>query len=583
MRAEFFHRLRQASPGEIGYRLQRVVRTARLRHLVRGGRRPFSIPEIGRSDAARLRPPALRESGIPETGRFAYEGGFPWLEFERACQGRFVSDVPFPDPEPDIRAVWEPARLQEESRLLAGSYATRESRRLAKDRILQWIRKNPFLRGPHYLSAMECGLRILPFLLCLRKCELDSRAFRTVCDAIYEHGWWISRNLSLHASVGNHTICEGFGLVLAGALFGGTSEGRRWFQTGHDLLNREIGRQILPDGGPEEQSFAYHRMVLDLFWLARDFMARNRLPDCGNWSPRLKAGESFLAAFGPVPSVGDSDGGHAVGPGMEPERETPPPTAAKRIFFPNAGYTVVRDAGWRLVFDHGPLGMPPLYNHGHADALSILLDWRDRPFLVDPGTYRYNGVPQWRRYFKSTRAHNTVTIDGEDQAVQKTGFVWAAPYSTRLDRIENFGAFHLLRATHDGYSRLHGAVRHHRTAVFKADVGVVLYDTFSGAGKHEFEINFHLHPEVVAEENSDGYRLSFGDASLFLRSSLGRGLSVVAGSKQPIRGWHSFGYGNLTETRVLTGTQRGRAEEVTFTTWISSNPERAVPVNFPME
>ena len=60
--------------------------------------------------------------------------------------------------------------------------------------------------------------------------------------------------------------------------------------------------------------------------------------------------------------------------------------------------------------------MAPLYNHGHADALSVTLSLGETPFLIDPGTYRYNGVPDWRRYFKGTRAHNTICIDEQDQA-----------------------------------------------------------------------------------------------------------------------------------------------------------------------
>ena len=70
-------------------------------------------------------------------------------------------------------------------------------------------------------------------------------------------------------------------------------------------------------------------------------------------------------------------------------------------------------------------GMPPLYNHGHADALSITLSVGGKETLVDPGTYRYNGEPEFRKYFKGTRAHNTVTIDGLDQAVQETGLFGA--------------------------------------------------------------------------------------------------------------------------------------------------------------
>ena len=97
---------------------------------------------------------------------------------------------------------------------------------------------------------------------------------------------------------------------------------------------------------------------------------------------------------------------------FSPKRPKIYPINGEVNVFKDSGYTIIKIINnFTFTFDHGPLGMAPLYNHGHADALSITLSKDDRPILIDPGTYRYNGVPEWRRYFKGTRAHNTVTID----------------------------------------------------------------------------------------------------------------------------------------------------------------------------
>ena len=103
-----------------------------------------------------------------------------------------------------------------------------------------------------------------------------------------------------------------------------------------------------------------------------------------------------------------------------------------------------------------PLGMAPFYNHGHADALSITLSKNGKPFIVDPGTYRYNGVPRWRRYFKGTRAHNTVTIDDQDQAIQETSFIWSHPYEARLTAYQEENGDIFYHAVHDGYTAIDG-------------------------------------------------------------------------------------------------------------------------------
>ena len=49
--------------------------------------------------------------------------------------------------------------------------------------------------------------------------------------------------------------------------------------------------------------------------------------------------------------------------------------------------------------------------HGHADALSLVLNVGGTEILKDPGTCVYNGSPEWRDFFRSTHAHNTIVVD----------------------------------------------------------------------------------------------------------------------------------------------------------------------------
>ena len=56
--------------------------------------------------------------------------------------------------------------------------------------------------------------------------------------------------------------------------------------------------------------------------------------------------------------------------------------------------------------------------------------------LVDPGTYCYHGEPEWRSYFRSTRAHNTIEVDGVDQAVEAGPFMWSTHADAVVDRTE---------------------------------------------------------------------------------------------------------------------------------------------------
>jgi hypothetical protein len=395
-----------------------------------------------------------------------------------------------------------------------------------------------------------------------------------VLASLYHHAWWIEKRLSIYSSLGNHTICESVGLVFAGAVFGESNEGKAWLSTGIRMLDQELVHQILSDGGPAEQSINYHRFVLDLYWLTIDFLESNHFFDCSAWKPRLLAGEGFfhalLDASGKPSSIGDSDDGHAIAPGISPKRGTPVSNSETSVTFPDTGYTVIRKPNhFLLTFDHGPLGMAPLYNHGHADALSITLSVNGEKLLIDPGTYRYNGVPEWRRYFKGTRAHNTVTIDGQDQAIQETGFIWSHPYTTKLVRRDQTEGGLELEAWHDGYARLNKhPVIHTRRLQYDDDVTIITKDSFVGKGVHEFELNFHLHPDCRVFSENGIWTIQNKNASIYLTLLSPGSFQEVSGKTDPILGWYSPAYNLKQECSVLQVKQTGTPEQIVFITAI---------------
>lgn len=496
--------------------------------------------------------------------------------------------TPLPDDGPDIRSLWEPARLQHVTNLLMAQHQPHFRGRVsaiqnsAKEALFGWLRENPFPSGIYYSCAMECGLRIPVLLRALLELpNLDAMDRSRLLQALFEHGSLIRNKLSLFSSLGNHTVAESLGLIMAGRVFAESRAGRDWLKTGTGLLEQECEHQILADGGPAEQSLSYHRMVLDLYWLAVHFLEMNRIHDLTGLKPRLLAGESFLQAMGdPLPSIGDSDDGHAVAPGANPVRPAQTATLATDspdlTTFPDTGMTVVRlPSHIRLTFDHGPLGMAPLFNHGHADALSITLYRARLPFLVDSGTYRYNGNPIFRAYFKGTLAHNTISIDGQDQARQVTGFIWDKPYwiQSSSDR-PNDGSIRLT-ACHNGYTRLREPVHHSRTLFIPGDfMGVVVQDEFSGKGNHTFDIHYHLHPDVeVTGPDKDGwYTLRNHEERIFINVCQ-VDLKMIAGGTEPVLGWYSPAYGVLERTPVLHGRLSRSVEQAQFTTLICfTNP-----------
>jgi hypothetical protein len=335
----YLTRLKNASLPELMHRIREAILICGLRAYFARGAVNLRIPPVDHGIVANLQLPEFHYSVDEQTLKVFLAGGVVTLNgdggkiarFEEENRGLFFADVPPADSGYDIRLVWEPARLQHVTVLLLAAHILWGERDVhdlhvaAKTALLNWLKQNPLLSGPHYLSAMEGGLRIPVFFYALKIMpNLAAGDRQKILAAIYEHAWWISRRLSLYSSLGNHTVCECVGLVFAGSIYSSLPEGEAWLNRAIELLNQELFHQILVDGGPVEQSLYYHRFIVDLYWLAVDFLEQNRLHKCTSWKPRLLLAETFLRAFtdnqGKLPAIGDSDDGHAIAPGIYPKR-----------------------------------------------------------------------------------------------------------------------------------------------------------------------------------------------------------------------------------------------------------------------
>jgi uncharacterized heparinase superfamily protein len=183
--------------------------------------------------------------------------------------------------------------------------------------------------------------------------------------------------------------------------------------------------------------------------------------------------------------------------------------------------------------------MPAQCGHGHADALSIELRIDGRELLVDTGTFTYGGSSDWRAYFRSTRAHNTLRIDDADQSRQLTAFQWDNPFTAELTRSEvrEDGSVVLL-ACHDGYASSH--ITHWRLLLIVPGELLIIRDFVHGNGAHDIELNWHFAepPAVVGNQlRFDGYSCPV------LMNLSSEDFRLYSGKIDPILGWRSGLYG----------------------------------------
>ncbi|MEZ5565056.1 MAG: heparinase II/III-family protein [Gammaproteobacteria bacterium] len=173
------------------------------------------------------------------------------------------------------------------------------------------------------------------------------------------------------------------------------------------------------------------------------------------------------------------------------------------------------------------------------------------PVIVDSGT-DYEAGPL-RHYLRSTAAHNTVRIDGEEQSEIWGAFRVARRARPRAVTLGEWSGGQLrFEGEHDGYRRLAGRPVHRRTVDVeisdKSGTSWTILDRISafGSGPHQVESFIHLHPEVLLEQMAEReFRLCApSDVMVTLRV-------MPAGSIEIVTGYYCPEFGKRLESRTL--------------------------------
>jgi uncharacterized heparinase superfamily protein len=514
------------------------------------GQAPPAWPGVAWHPRAGLLPPAC------ESSREQLLGG----RFE--FQGRESSLGWPPDWEaPGLPALW---RYHLHYFEFLWSLDWSEGRELALD----WIARHPLARGRVGWDSYPISLRLLNwcgyFFGLHRERTAGDREFEA---ALWRSLWlqaeWLRGHLEWHL-LGNHLLENGVALAHAGSCFAGASA-EAWRSAGLAVLRREIPEQILPDGGHFERSPMYQ---------ARVVYALAVLLDTGDEELRDLVEEPLLRMARALALLCHPDGGIALlndsALGAQPETGAlldwigrlssgePPPPAAGAFALPETGYYGAREAtGHTLVCDAAPIGPDHLPGHAHGDIFSFELSLAGRRAVVDAGVFGYE-PDERRRFARSTRAHNTVEIEAEDQCE-----FWAAFRVARRGHPrdvvfrERAGGF-TLEGWHDGYMRLPGSPRHARTLAWHQD-GVLLVRDRVEAGRSVRAVSrIHLHPECRVEQtDATGVRVTHPGGVFQVRFA-GPGVLRVEPSR------HFPRFGTELESSALAFATEGTCIEMGF-------------------
>jgi hypothetical protein len=525
----------------------------------------------------------------PEVWRLDPVTGGLWPGAEKYC-----FDIPYRHERKlgDIKYAWEFNRLQFLQPVAAHACLTgnREAVAFIEAAISSWYHANPPFRGLAWNSGIELSLRAISLLIVA---SLSGPLLSAACTAqiraiLHAHQVWMSRYPSRFSSANNHLVAEIAGEFLIARAMPELPQAKKLEDKMRRLLAREVTKQILGDGVGAEQSPSYGAFTAEFVLLCSLVAREGGQPLCASIDARLMQFTDYIAWLsnteGRVPAICDDDEGRVVTLarhepayaasvsaaisghlGKPPAGPRPPEYDLRDALFRSAdtggavpsglrtfadgGYTVVRETKVRrelnIVFDHAPLGYLSIAAHGHADALSVIVSIDGTPLFVDPGTYLYHAGAKWRDWFRGTRAHNTLNIDGADQSVMSGAFNWSHKAVATLETASG-GENWSIVASHDGYQKRFGA--DHRRTLSSTQDGFAIRDELTGASSLEAEIVFQLAPKWNARVKDGTVGLSRGGETIATLSFKAPGeIAIKAGGDIGEGGWYSPAFGTKVE------------------------------------
>ncbi len=488
----------------------------------------------------------------------------------------------------DKKIIWELNRHQYFFTLGVAYWLTGDERYAATfvRHIDSWMEQNAPGMGINWFSSLEVSFRTMSWFWAFQffkgSNSLTPTIFQKALKFLFVHGRHLEKYLSTYYSPNTHLTGEALGLYYLGTQLSFFKRSEHWRQIGSEILLAELDRQIYDDGVYFEQTTWYQRYTADFYLQfiilkklnadSSDAELENKLSD--KTQKLLDFLMNVTRPDGTTPLIGDDDGGRclpltsdksddfrgtlAVGSlvfkrgdyklvsgkvsqeilwllgsegvkAFDSIRSGKPENDSRA--FKNGGYFVMRD-GWTssdnyLLVDAGEIGAMN-GGHGHADSSAFQLAVGGRTILVDSGTYTYHKSKELRDFYRSSQAHNVLTIDEKSSSEPGEKFSWNSKAETNVNDWISDNRFDFFETTHNGYKYLESSPAEvTRSILFLKNDYWIMRDFVKTVGEHSYQQNFHFNaktnPHVenldngrscVTEtpENETGLRLfTFGD------------------------------------------------------------------------
>jgi heparan-sulfate lyase len=409
-------------------------------------------------------------------------------------------------PVPDNEWVWQLNRMSFwES--MAKVYWHTGDEKYAKEwcfQLLDWTRKNPRDKEHDYAwRSIEAGIRGHNWTGLYQR-FVDSPNFTpevlvAFLNSMFDHADYLMTKYSTRSNWG---LMEAEGMAFIAITFPEFKDSEKWRIEAFRRLNNEINLQVYPDGQQRELAMGYHIGCINWFLRTSELAKMNGIDNAFPES-YLKMIEKMCEIpmklchpDGTNAQFGDSWAGT---PGQYSERfaewaekfnrqdflflatdgkegKKPDSTA---FALPQSGLYSMK-SGWdknaiSLVLKCGPDGG----GHCQPDNGTFELYAGGRNLMPDAGSYIYSGDPEGRSWFRQTKVHQTLTLNGENSIYAPKLLLWQPSENLDILVVEN-----------QSYENL----AHRRSVFFIDKKYFVIVDEAIGNAAGDIDLHFQLAP-----------------------------------------------------------------------------------------
>ena len=363
--------------------------------------------------------------------------------------------------------------------------------------IRNWIKKynNPKLIG---WDSYPTSLRIVNWIKFIIMNDIIDREIEI---NLFNQANYLSSNIEYNIEA-NHLISNLKALIFSGIYF----NSKKILKIGMKLLDKEIDKQILSDGGHFETSPMYHAIVFEDFLDILNILSLNCDQEFVPIIDKLKKAthnmrgwiESIIHPDMSLPFFNDTNYSvaseinqlllYASNNGIQKTNKKD-----EIICLDESGYVISRIKESFLITNISEIKANYQPGHSHADTLSFEFSFNNEKIIVNSGISTYEDNAQ-REYERSTNSHSTISVNNESSSEIWKSFRVARRAKIVKKNIKKGNNEVSIFASHNGFERFKKGVIHEREWKL-SNYSLFIYDQIHG--KYNSAISrIFFHPSI---------------------------------------------------------------------------------------